>query len=165
MNTAAERNPQEFRTAEHAWHLSLPIGLARKIKTAYAVDLPGAWRNEWAGLSALLADCWLFLDVLWAMVEETAAARTIDRPTFESAMDEAATEQAAEALRETITGFIPRSERAQIIGAARLTEIAMKAAAAKADDPQTAADIVAAVGAEIDRRLRVARTTGESSRP
>jgi hypothetical protein len=138
---------RQFTLAGQAWALSIPIGLARRLKAELGIDLPNAWQRNWAGLQALLADPWQFCEVLWSLCERAATSRGITREAFETGLDDQSIAAAAEALQWAVVGFIPRGERAELLAAVKLTELAEANLQTKMDSPETAA----AVGQLIDR--------------
>lgn len=159
----AEQDPvaqRQFTAAGRSWTISLPIGLARKIKADCGIDLPNAWKMDWAALDGLLADTWQFLDVLWKLVSASAAEAGIDRLTFEESLDQTAIESAAEALRWAVVGFIPRGERAQVLAAekiqARAVELTVGKAMERLESPETAEQIDATVARLVKDRLAAA---------
>jgi hypothetical protein len=153
---------RQFAAANQTWTLTLTIGPARQIKQRYGIDLPAAWRDNWAGLDALLADVWTFLDVLWHLVEPAAKERNVDRAAFEASLDEAATTAAADALRAAIVGFIPAALRGQIRAAGRLIDLADDAVTRRVQNPKTAQEIDSLVDAELSRRLAAVGTDAAS---
>jgi hypothetical protein len=101
-------------SAGREWRVELDVTGLKRVKAATGVDVGLLFEDAFRDYRALLRDIGRFVDVVWVLVADQAAARGVTDEEFGRALGGDALAAAVEAFQGAVADFYPSRQRAAL---------------------------------------------------